>query len=453
MKRVAVVGGGISGLAAAYYLGREGIPCTLFEREPLTGGLVRTERAHGCLIEAGPDSWLAEKRWMRSFVDDLGLGSEVVGSNDRRRRTFVVRDGRLLPLPDSMRMLSPAKPWQVLTTRLFGTATKARMALEWFRRPSEQPDRSVADLVRDHFGPEAVAYLAQPMMAGVYGVQPEELSAAQVMPRIVEYERRYGSILRGTFRARRRQPDGPLFLTLRDGLGSLVDALERQIAAHCEIVRSAVLRVDRSDSCWILRLDGASVEADEVILAVPAHEAGRLLHAAAPGLAADLGAIRYSSSAVVALCYSRPDFAHPLDGFGFLVPSAERAGVAACTWVNTKFDGRSDPGRVLLRAFLTGDRAEAAILAGDGDSADSVEAELRRWMGLKAPPLGSRVYRWPGAMPAYGLGHAELVRSIGERLRNLPGLLLAGNGYTGLGIPDCVRRSQELAGTVAAARN
>lgn len=451
MKRVAVVGGGISGLAAAYYLGRRGIPCTLFEREPRTGGLVRTERAHGCLVEAGPESWLAEKRWMRSFVEELGLGGQVIGSNDHRRKTFVLRAGRLLPLPDSMRLLVPARPWQVVTTRLFGPATKARIAMEWFRSPVERPDRSAADFVRDHFGSEAVERLAQPMMAGVYGVQPEDLSARLAMPRLVEYERRYGSILRGTFLNRRRRSEGPLFLTLRDGMGSLVAALQHRIERHCRIVHSPVQWLGRKGTGWTVGLEEGAFEADALILAVPAHAAGGLLRRVDPRLAASLRSVSYTSSVVVALSYPREGFGHPLDGFGFLVPRAEGASVAACTWASTKFDGRSAPGRVLLRAFLTGKSAEQAIRRGNRAVAGSVEAEVRGWMGIRATLLGSRVYRWPKAMPAYGLGHESLLRSIDERLAALPGLLLAGNGYTGLGIPDCVRRSEGLAAAIGRA--
>ena len=169
MSRVAIVGGGISGLSAAYYLGRHGIPCTLIEREQRLGGIVRTERFGDCLVEAGPDSWLAEKAWMLDLVRELGLGDQVMGSNDDRRRTYIVRRGRARPLPESMRLLAPSKPWQAATSGLFGLASKARMASEWFRRPRTLPERSVAEFVEDHFGREAVEYLAQPLLAGVYG--------------------------------------------------------------------------------------------------------------------------------------------------------------------------------------------------------------------------------------------------------------------------------------------
>ena len=450
MKRVAIVGGGVSGLSAAYFLARRGIPSTLFESRPRLGGLVRTDRAHGCLVEAGPDSWLAEKRWMRRLAEELGLGDRILGSNDGSRRTFVARKGRLVALPDSMRLLVPAKPWQVATTRLLGPAAKARMALEWFRRPVEREDRTVAEFVRDHFGGEAVEYLAQPMTAGVYGAPPENLSARRVLPRFVEYERRYGSVLRGAFR-NRRPPAGPRFLTLRDGMASLTGALERRAAGLCQFERGRVLELRRAGSAWNLRLDGAARAADIVILAMPADEASRLVRSEDGTLADLLVGIPYSSSVVAALAYAEPDFGHPLDGFGFLVPRAEGGPVAACTWVGRKFDGRAAPGKVLLRAFLTGANAEGVMESEDAAVIRTVDGELRRWLAHRGSPEGGSVYRWRSAMPEYRVHHERLARSIDGRLEALPGLLLAGNAYEGLGIPDCVRRSERIAEAVAEA--
>ena len=451
MRRVAVVGGGISGLAASYYLSRKGIPSTLFERRARLGGLIRTDRLHGCLVEGGPDSWLAEKRWMAQFVDELGLGTQIIGSNDRRRRTFVVRDGRLVPLPDSMRMLAPSRPWQVATTALLGPAARVRMALEWFHRPAKREDRSVADFVRDHFGADAVEYIAQPMMAGVYGAPPERVSARHAVPRFVEYEARYGSVLRGTFRNRHRKPDGPLFLTLRNGMGSLVGALERRLAGHCRIVRERVAELRRADDRWSILLDSGNFAADIVILAVSAREASRLSGRVDRALADLLGGIDCRPSTVAAFTYPAEGFGHALDGFGFLVPRAEGGAVAACTWMNTKFAGRAPDHSVLLRAFMAGRSAEWAAGASDGSVARRADRELRRWMEFEGELTGSKVYRWEGAMPVYAVGHDRLMRSIDERLGAVPGLFLAGNGYSGLGIPDCVRRSRRIAEAVAGA--
>ncbi len=449
MTKVAIVGGGVSGLAAAHYLARAGIPSRLFERRARLGGSIRTETAGGCLVEAGADSWLAAKDWMEGLLEELGLAGQAIDSNDSRRRTFVIRRGRPVPLPESMRLLAPAKPWQALSTPLLGPAAKARMALEWFRRPAAHPDRSVAAMVRDHFGDEAVEVLAQPLLAGVYGSPPEALSAECVVPQLVEYERRYGSILRGTFAERRRRSAGPLFRTLRDGMGALVEALERSAAHCCAVERGRVEALERDSRGWLLRLAEGSCRARRVVLAVPAFEAGRLLRAAAPELARLAGGIGYSSSVIAALIYRRAGFAHPLDGFGLLAPRAERASVAACTWVNSKFAGRAPAGRVLLRAFLTGDSAAKAMDEPDQSIAETAERELERWMGLAEPPLESRVYRLPRAMPRYGVGHRRLIDDIESKAAGLEGLHLAGNGYDGLGIPDCVRRSRRIATAIA----
>lgn len=452
MNPVAIVGGGISGLSAAYYLGRAGVPCRLYEERPRLGGAIRTETLGGCLVEAGPDSWLAEKAWMRSFVEGLGLGDQVIGSNDSSRRTFVIRNGRAVPLPDSLRLLAPAKPWQALTTRLFGPGTKLRMAREWFRRPGMPSDRSVADFVRDHFGEEAVEYLAQPILAGVYGSPPESLSAQRVIPRFVEYERRYGSILRGAYRNRHRSFRKPLFLSLRGGMGSLIETLARRVAPTCDVTHGRVLHLRRVADGWRVGLERGSAIAEHLILATPAHEAGRLLFSAEPKLAALLSGIRYASSAVAALVYRRHGFGHPLDGFGFLVPRAENGSLAACTWVNTKFEGRVPSNRILLRAFLAGESAERAAATSDDAVLDATNRELQQWMGFSAAPLGGRMRRWPRAMPCYAVGHGRRLREIEARAGSLPGLHLGGNGYDGLGVPDCVRRSERIAAAITAAR-
>ena len=451
MKQVAIVGGGVSGLSAAYYLGRKGVASRLYEKRSRLGGTILTERLEGCQVEAGPDSWLAEKAWMLDFVQDIGLGSQVIGSNDSRRRTFVVRGGRLVPLPESMRLLAPAKPWQVATTPLLGLPAKLRFATEWFRRPAVHADRSVADFVRDHFGDEAVEYIAQPMLAGVYGSPPERLSADQVIPRFVDYERTHGSILRGVFASRERNPPSPLFLTLRGGMGSLVAALEHAVAGTCEIVHDEVQSLERSSNGWHLHCAERSEVSDTVVLATPTHEAGRLLGTTAADLARRLEAIHYTSSVVVGLVYPASEFGHPLNGFGLLVPRMEQGRLAACTWVNTKFAGRVPVDRVLLRAFLAGDAAERALQASEDSIVAEADSELRKWMGFRPAPAAGGAYRWDRLMPRYSVGHAVRIRELEDRARHLPGMHLAGNGYEGLGIPDCVRRSERIAAAISSA--
>lgn len=449
MKRVAIVGGGISGLATAYYLSRSGIGCTLFEQRAELGGLIRTEEVDGCLVEAGPDSWLAEKAWMLDLIRELGLGDQVVGSRDEQRRVFVVRDGRPRAVPESMGLLAPKKPWQLATTRLLSLGGKARFATEWLRRPRSFEERSVADFVLDHFGSEVLEYLAQPMLAGIYGSPPDKLSADEVIPRLVEYERRYGSVMRGAFRNRHRRPQGSLFQTLRDGLQTLVTAMERAIRPTCEVVHEGVAHVATSESGWRVRCEGTSLDFDDLVLATPAHEAGRLLAETASGLAALLGRIRYTSSVVAALVYPAADFGHALDGFGLLVPRCEGGSLAACTWVNTKFAGRAPADKILLRAFLAGESADRALRSDSDEVLREADAELRRWMGFRPPLTTGIVRRWERSLPQYAVGHKDVVIQLEDAARRFRGLHLAGNGYSGLGIPDCIRRSRGIAEAIA----
>ena len=328
-------------------------------------------------------------------------------------------------------------------------ASKARMAGEWFRRPRTLRERSVAEFVEDHFGREAVEYLAQPLLAGVYGSPPENLSADSVIPRFVEYERQYGSLLRGVWKNRERHREGPLFLTLRQGMGSLTDALRQHLPETCEVVADEVRAVQPSAAGWRVRAVRGAWDASSVIVATPAPEAGRLLAGVDDALAEGLGSIVYTSSVVVALVYPQRGFGHPLDGFGLLIPRAERGTLAACTWTNTKFSGRAGPGKVLLRAFLAGADAERALESSDESVSGRADAELRQRMGFRPAMEASRAYRWPAAMPQYSVGHTARVSQIEERLVRFPGLHLAGNGYAGLGLPDCVRRSERIARAIA----
>src|SRR5258706_3031337 len=234
MASVAIIGGGISGLSAAYYLSKAGISSTLIEARPRLGGVIQTERIQDCVVEAGPDSFLSVKPWALDLLRELGLEGEVIGSNDHQRKTFIRRRGRMVELPDGVQMLVPTGSLPMSESSLLGWPAKFRMALEYFRRPRAVPDRdrSVAEFVEEHYGREAVDYLAEPLLAGIYGGDPGELSVASVLPRFVELERKYGSLTRGVLAERRaaRGPRAPLFRTLRGGLGGMVEAVFRPTA-------------------------------------------------------------------------------------------------------------------------------------------------------------------------------------------------------------------------------
>ena len=449
MKPVAIIGGGISGLAAAYYLGREGIPSVLIEAEARLGGVIRTDRVSGCLLEAGPDSWLARKPWALDLARELGLAEQIIGSNDNRRKTYIARRGALIPMPDGMQFLAPAKPTAVMASRLFGIGAKLRMGLEWFRRPAQYPDRSVAAFVRDHFGGEWNERLAQPLLAGVYGGAPEQLSVDSVLPALVEYERRRGSIVRGALKNRTANTGAPLFLTLKDGMETLVDALCKAIAPSCRFVRGRAVEIERTGGGWRVRLEDGAIEAEHAAAAVPAPEAAKLLRRASGELAETLDGIPYNSSIVGGLVYRRRGFNHPLDGFGMLVPRAERRSLAACTWVETKFDGRTSDEATLLRAFFTGAAADELMQADDETVRKTAHAELSALMRFRTEPIACHVNRLPQSMALYAVGHASRLAKIDEILKRLPGLHLGGNGYDGVGIPDCIRRARAAAAAIA----
>jgi len=422
MRRVVIVGGGISGLSAAYYLRAAGIPSTIVERESQLGGLMRTEVISDCVVESGPDSFLTAKPWARELIDDLGLGPEVIGSNDHLRATYIWRSGALVRMPEGMKLMVPSALGPLLRTPLLSWSSKVRILTEQLRRPRAFPrDRSVAEFVKDHFGSELLHYIAEPLLAGVYGGDPAQLSAGSLLPQMVEWEARYGSLSRAA-RSEARENAAPLFSTLREGLGTLIAELARQAAP--EIIHGTAEALEKG---YRLRVNGDWIEAQHVVLACRPT-------AIVPDLFPEMP---WNSCTVVALAYRRSEIQHPLNGFGFLVPAKERRGLSACTWVGTKFAHRVPQDKVLLRCFTSG-------------PPDDIRAELAEKMGITAEPLFSRVIPWPESMPQYPVGHADRVRIIEEMLRDLPGLHVTGNAYHGVGIPDCIRMAKQVAARIAA---
>ena len=273
-RRILIIGGGISGLTAAYHVSKRGVEATIIEARPYFGGLLHTEQIHGCTVETGADSWLASKPAAAELARDLGLGSELIGSNDALRRTLIFKHGELLPFPEGMQLVAPTRFGPIWRSRLLSPRTKARIALDWFRRPGGPlPERSVAAFVADHFGSEAVDYLAEPLLSGIYGGSPDELSAASVIPKLVERERLHGSLVRGL-----KPAENPpsLFQSLSGGLGLLTGALRPESAIH-----GRAEQIARCETGYRVRVNGAWIEARKVILACESHQAARLLQTAA----------------------------------------------------------------------------------------------------------------------------------------------------------------------------
>jgi len=452
MSRVIIVGGGISGISTAYYLSKRGIPSTLVEKQDRLGGVIHTETIHGCVIESGPDSFIAVKPWALDLINELGLSGEVIGSNDHLRVTYLLRRGRLLPLPDGLMLMVPTKLGPMISTRLLGWPTKIHMGLEMLRKPPREPmpDRSVADFIRDHYGQETVDYLAEPLLAGVYGGDPEALSVRSVLTRFVELEAKYGSLSRGVLAEMRRAHGATgkatLFRTLKRGLGVLVEAAVAATGGAMTRVRGSAETIEPSDSGYRVRVNGEWMAAGHVVIAAQAYQAAELVEGLDAELARDLAAVPYSSSTVVSLGYRKAGFPHPLNGFGFLIPKRERGRMMACTWVGTKFSHRAADDYVLLRCFLGGD---ASMHDSDEIIAAAVRQEIHRIMGVGVEPVFVRVARWPRSMAQYTVGHQERVKRIEERMARLPGLHLAGNGYHGIGVPDCIRMGRDAAARIA----
>jgi oxygen-dependent protoporphyrinogen oxidase len=439
---VLIIGGGISGLSAAYYLNKAGLRPTLVEKSARLGGVIRTSFQEGCLLEAGPDSFLAAKPWAMDLIRELGLADQVIGSNDHLRVTYILKHGKLIPLPDGLMMMVPTRILPLAGTKLLSWSTKFRMGLEYFRRPPRAalPDRSVYDFLLDHYGEESLDYLAEPLLAGVYGGDPRQMSVNSVLARFVEIETKYGSLTRGVMAAPRPPGAGSLFRTLKDGLGKLVDAL----APSADIRQGVVDSLERNAGGFRARIDGDWITADHVVLAVPAGEAARLLQPWHGELADLLQAIPYTSSVTLSLGYRKDTFDHPLKGFGFLVPKRERNLMAACTWVGNKFSHRVPADKVVLRCFMGGN----ALREPDEALVEAARGELRSIMGLQAAPIFHSIARWPSAMAQYTVGHEQRLRQIGSLVDAIPGLYLAGNAYRGIGLPDCIKLAQEAAARI-----
>jgi oxygen-dependent protoporphyrinogen oxidase len=440
---------GISGLSAAYYLNKSGNSCTIVESRPRLGGVIQTEQVEGCVIEGGPDSFLSVKPAALELIREVGLSDDVIGSNDHLRKTFVRRNGRLIALPDGLMMMVPTRILPLVTTGLIGWGTKIRMGLELFRAPKMRAaDESVAEFIEEHYGREAVDYLAEPLLSGVYGGSPQALSVRSVLPRFAEMAEQYGSLTRGVLVERAKakgKASQPLFRTLKGGLGQMVDAVSRAITGSAEVLQGRAEAVERTASGFRVKVACDWLEAEHLVIACEAHNAAPLLSAVDGRVTELLGMVPYSSSMTVAVGYNAADLAHPPEGFGFLVPKKERKKLVACTWVGTKFSHRVPPDKIVARCFLGGMEGAGVLEEPDESIVAAVTDELCEIAGIGARPLFSRIFRWPQSMAQYRVGHRARQSEVEARVAAVPGLHLAGNAYYGIGIPDCIRLGKAAA--------
>jgi protoporphyrinogen/coproporphyrinogen III oxidase len=464
MKRIAIIGGGISGLSAAYVIEekrRSGTPVeyVLFESQPRLGGVLVTERVEGCLVEAGPDSFLTEKPWAADLCTQVGLGDQLIGSNDSERKTYILVKNKLVVMPDGLMFMVPTKIMPTVLSPLFSARTKLRMATEWFHpRRRSSDDETVAEMVARHYGPEMVEVLADPLLSGVYGGEASQLSVRAVLPRFADMESKHGSLGRAMLSARKKMGDAPkgptrpLFTSLKDGMQQMTDALVAALDPTALKTSVLVELVTRELDGWTVSAGYQTDQFDAVIVATPTPAAALVLQSTDQNLSTELGSIHYSSSVTVTLGYDEKVRGALPPGFGFLVPRSTGRRLLAATFVHNKFPHRAPADRAIIRCFLGGVRDEQILQSGEKEILQIVRDELAQIIGsaLDAEPLFARVYKWRSAMAQYSVGHLERLQRIETLRQKHPGLALAGNGYSGIGVPDCVRSGTEAASKILA---
>lgn len=469
INRVIVIGGGLTGLAAAHRLTTRAqatqpqrpLDVLLLEAGERLGGAIRTEHRDGFTLESGADSFITNKPWALELCDELGLTDRLIGTDSRYRRSFVVHRGRLAPVPEGFMLMAPGRLRPLLATPILSIPGKLRILLELLLpRRTEETDESLAAFVRRRFGREALDRLVQPLIGGIYTADPNELSLRATMPRFIAMEQEHRSLIlamRRQSREDRSQAKAAsgarysLFNTIDEGMEALPKALAAAIPNGSTQLQAPVRRLVRAEpqAPWrVEMLDGSSLEAEAVIVATEAHAAARLLDSLDPELAAQLRSIPYASTAIANVALRRQDIAHPLNGFGAVVPIIEHRQILAISFTSVKFPNRSPSDTALLRVFLGGATQPELFDREDSDLESIVRRELVELLGVRGEPLFLEFARHARGMPQYTLGHLDRVAEIQRLQTQHAGLALAGNAFAGVGIPDCIRSGREAADAI-----
>jgi oxygen-dependent protoporphyrinogen oxidase len=458
MKRIAVIGGGIAGVTAAYELARMArdgaeVQVVLFEAATRLGGIVETVHEGEFVMECGPDAWVTEKPWARELAEELGLGDEVMASNDATRKTYVLIAHQLQAMPDGMRMMVPSDLTALDESELFSAEAKQAyrdelLCADELRAGAPEEDESVAQFVRRHFGDEVLEKIGAPLLSGVFGGDVAKLSVRAVMAPFVAMEREHGSLI-AALQSRASSQTTSVFTTLRSGIGTLVDRMIAAIPEEWIRLGAEVGFVSYGDEGWLVGTNKEVDRFDALLMAAPVDVARTLLEPV-DARAAELMEMEASSAVVVAFGFPDATKLSLPQGFGFLVPPGSGSLLLACTFVDQKFDDRVPPGGRLLRAFFGGAAAERLMRCGNDETAAVARLELARILGPLPEPQVTVVRRWPRSLPQYGVGHLERMAELDERVSKLDGLWLLGNGYRGVGLPDLVRDARSAARLAAA---
>jgi oxygen-dependent protoporphyrinogen oxidase len=469
MTHIIIIGGGIAGLAAAYYTKKNSngdVTVTLLEQASYWGGKIITDRVIDAVpegdfvIEGGPDTFVVTKPWGVKLCQELGIHERLKGTNPDKKKTYILKDGQLHELPGGLTMMIPTEFGPMLRTGLLTWPAKARMGMDFLIQPVQDTgDESLGEFVTRRLGRSAYENLIEPLMSGIYAGDGDKLSLQATLPYLRDLELEHGGLVKGALavrrdRARKARSNGnpaksspSIFLTPVTGLAELVEALVDYLeSAEVELrLGTAVSEITQSTDGYNVHLGGGgTLHSNSVIIAAPAYAAGDLIAGIAPDLAAELHAIEYVSTATVTLAYPESEVPHPLDGYGYVIPRREGRKALACTWSSSKFPHRAPDGYALLRVFIGRAGQEKQIPWDDPGLLAVAQEELRLTLGITARPLLTRIFRWEKAMSQYNVGHLARLQRIETLLKSHPGLALAGNGYQGIGIPDCIH-SGELA--------
>jgi len=463
LKRVAVIGGGIAGLAAAHKLvesTREksrDIDVVLLEKLGRLGGTILTEKHDGFVIEGGPDCFLAEKPWALALASRINVADRVVGTIEENKGTYIVWGSKLHPLPEGVMLMVPTRVIPILTSTLLTWRGKMRMGLDMFiPKRVDGKDESLAEFVSRRLGVEALERIAEPLVAGVHAGKPETMSLSAAFPRFKALEDEYGGLIRGMLtrmRAARKAEASrkyTMFVTFEKGLGDFVKSIADNIGDEKIRLNTPAKKLERAESKWrIHTASGEEIEADAVIVSSPAHVAAGILSGIHSDIAAGLKKIPYVGTATVSMAYDAKDVENTTKGFGFVVPRLEKRGIMAATFTSRKFPHRAPPGKALIRCFIGGAQRPDLVMKSHEELAGIAAAEIKAITGVKADPIWAKSYAWPESMPQTNVGHALLMNEINRLLESVPGLEIAGGAYEGLGIPDCVRVGEAAADRVA----
>ena len=474
MKKVAIIGGGITGLSAALTLEnarKEGadVDYIVLEKSLRLGGKIRTERTkEGFVVEGGPDCFVSTKPWVFELCRKLDCEDTLIGSNDELKKTFILVKNKMREMPDGIMIMVPTKIMPFLTTDLFSWPGKIRMAMDWFiPKKKEAGDETLASFVDRRLGREALDRIAEPLVAGIHAGDPETMSLAATFPNLLDMEQKYGSLIKGMLAAMKARqggaphgagaakPKGPqrtFFMSFRGGMLDLIEevlsALDKEkIMLEASVDRVVQTKNDDGNTQYRLHLaSGSTIDVDAVIITSPSNVAADIIDELDGALAGALREIPMVSSATVSLAFRRKDVKHDFKGFGFIVPMAEGRKIMACTWSSSKWSGRvPDEEHVLVRVFVGGARNQHLAGIPDDEMLSMVKSELRDLMGIDAEPVDRWIFRWPGGMPQYTMGHLDRVAKIDQLVAKHPGLYVAGGSYRGVGVPDCINSGAKAA--------